>query len=96
MAEHTQAALAERRRKVEALAFVVQNAAATSLMLEMMDEIEHLTQMLTIHTFVESLNRYHRFDGIKDDMCPSCGGRVAVEESPSRVRLRAVNYQRAS
>ena len=42
-------------------------------------------------------DRYHAFDGIKDDRCPACGGRVGVDDSdPSRTRIRSIPTVTAS
>lgn len=88
--------VADLRKMTNALSLLASESAA-DLMLHLMDEVEHLTKQLTLHSFVESMNRYHRFDGIKDDKCPSCGSRVRVDESsPNRIRLIAVDEQRAS
>ena len=42
-------------------------------------------------------DRYHAFDGIRDDRCPACGGRVRIDESdPQRLRIESVPMIRAS
>ena len=96
MADLTQDKLFDLRKEAEALSLIA-GAKAANLMMALLDEVEYLTKQLTLLHFVESMNRYHRFDAIKDDMCPCCGSRVRVDESsPNRIRLIAVDEQRAS
>ena len=88
--------IADLRKITNALSLLASESAA-DFMVRLMDEVEYLTKQLTLHSFVETMNRYHRFDGIKDDKCPCCGSRVRVDESsPNRIRLIAVDEQRAS
>lgn len=95
--ELTQDRLARKRREVEHLAFVVPNAAVTSKLLEQQTEIEQLTAALTETQHAQDRYRFYALDGIRDDMCPACGGRVVLDESdPQRIRIRSTNYQRAS
>jgi hypothetical protein len=52
-------------------------------------------EQLTAVAWERVIRRYHTFDAIKNDSCPSCGGRVAVEDSidPEGVRLVAIGRE---
>jgi hypothetical protein len=58
---------------------------------------------MTVMEAARWFDRFHALDGIRDDACPCCGGRVVVEEYEQRhsanghrlppgVRLRAVPW----
>jgi len=51
-----------------------------------------LREQLKIQAALQMFERFHAFDAIKDDKCPCCGGRVAVEQNGhgSGLKLRAV------
>lgn len=55
-------------------------------------QFELLREQMKIQGALQMFERFHAFDSIKDDKCPACGGRVAVEENGhgSGIRLRAV------
>ena len=53
-------------------------------------ERAHTRELLTAVQWARMADRFHAFDAIKDDACPCCGARVAVEETHNVVRLRAV------
>jgi hypothetical protein len=79
--------LAAWRERVEQLTA----SDARAFVVELMDEVEYLTRQVTVVQAARMFDRFHAFDGIKDDSCPACGGRVAVDDSdPGRVRLRAM------
>jgi hypothetical protein len=60
-------------------------------------EIEYLTRQLTVVQAQRMFDRFQAFDGIRDDCCPSCGGRVRVDESdPARLRIISDQKVRAS
>ena len=68
---------------------------------ELKAEVQMLTEQLTVVQAARWFDRYHALDGIRDDACPCCGGRIAVEESPRiehgrrvapGLRLRAVPW----
>lgn len=41
-----------------------------------------LTTALTSSRYAKELERFHVLDGLKDDLCPSCGSPVQVVEGP--------------
>jgi hypothetical protein len=49
-----------------------------------------LREQVRIIGALHMIERFHAFDGIKDDCCPACGGRVRVVEEHNSVRLEAV------
>lgn len=57
---------------------------------ELEAENAYLNRMLKEVQWARMRDRFHAFDGIQDDSCPACGGRVEVEETPNAVRLKAV------
>jgi hypothetical protein len=68
---------------------------------ELEAEVAQLTELLTVVEAARWFDRWHAFDGIKDDACPCCGGRIVVEETERiqdgrrvapGVRLRAVPW----
>jgi hypothetical protein len=70
---------------------------------ELEDEVMRMREILTAYHFAQSFYRFHAFDGIRDDACPACGGRVVIEESdvveirdgqrmPPGKRLKAVPW----
>jgi len=68
---------------------------------ELEAEVARLTELLTVVEAQRWFDRFHALDGIKDDSCPACGGRIVVEETPRiehgkrvapGVRLRAVPW----
>lgn len=70
---------------------------------ELEAEVEQMREVLTAYHFAQQFERFHAFDAIKDDSCPSCGGKVVVEHSdvvrienghrvPPGTRLKAVPW----
>jgi hypothetical protein len=59
---------------------------------ELERERDSLKEALTAARWAWECNRFHAFDAIRDDACPCCGGRVAVEGNGhgSGLKLRAV------
>jgi hypothetical protein len=53
-------------------------------------ERAYFREMMTAVQAARMFDRFHAFDAIKNDACPTCGGRVAVEETSTAVRLKAV------
>jgi hypothetical protein len=53
-------------------------------------EREHTHALLTAVEWARMRDRFHALDGIKNDRCPSCGGRVGAEETETTVRLRSI------
>lgn len=53
-------------------------------------EIETYRLQFTAVEAMRRMERFHAFDAIKDDKCPSCGGRVRVKETGREVTLEAI------
>jgi len=43
--------------------------------------VASLTEALTVVQAARWFDRFHALDGIRDDSCPCCGGRITVEET---------------
>lgn len=56
-------------------------------------ERAHTRELLTAVSWARMQDRFHALDGIKDDKCPSCGGRVAADETHNAIRLRAIGRE---
>ncbi len=52
--------------------------------------LEHEKRLNYVTAAFQMMQRFHAFDGIKDDRCPSCGGHVRVIEDHNSVRLEAI------
>jgi len=70
---------------------------------ELEAEVVKMREVLTAYHFAQSFYRFHCFDGITNDSCPACGGKVVVETSdvveirdghrmPPGARLKAVPW----
>ena len=69
---------------------------------ELEAKVALMEEQMTAMEAARWFDRFHALDGIKDDACPCCGGRIVVEEAPTRiqdgvrlpqgVRLRAVPW----
>ena len=89
--------LAGWRERVDRLADRAPSEEIATELRELMAEVEYLTGMVTVVQAQRMFDRFHSFSGIRDDCCPACGGRVAVDESdPARLRIVSVQRQRAS
>lgn len=65
------------------------NTDPAAALAELRAENEMLKKQLSITEGVRAMNRFHAFDAIKNDACPSCGGRVRIVETHNAVRLEA-------
>jgi hypothetical protein len=56
------------------------------------EQFELLREQFRVDGALRLFERFHAFDAIRDDKCPCCGARVAVEdnEQGTGVRLKAV------
>lgn len=45
------------------------------------DMVDTLTQAFTAQQYAKSLERFHTLDGLKDNICPCCGGAVNVVDN---------------
>jgi len=44
-------------------------------------ELATMKELLTSVMYAKELERFHALDGLKDGMCPACGGAVNVEDN---------------
>jgi len=51
---------------------------------ELETELGLLREQLTVMEAARWFDRFHALDGIKDECCPACGGRVVVETHTQR------------
>ena len=85
------------QERVDRLAFDSETNKDADFVQELMAELRTLTVLVSVVQACRMFDRYHAFDGIKDDRCPACGGRVRVDESdPARLRIESVPMVRAS
>ena len=44
-------------------------------------QVESLTEAMTAMQYAKELERFHTLDGLKDNLCPCCGGAVNVVDN---------------
>lgn len=57
---------------------------------ELEQKLEHERRLVQVTAMGNMFDRFHAFDGIKDDRCPACGSHVRVIEDHNSVRLEAI------
>lgn len=78
----------DRRHDEYALMTSSQAGAVLNEIDRLKEEVELLKTQLREDAAYRMFERFHAFDAIKDDRCPSCGGPVIVEETGNAVMLR--------
>lgn len=94
---HTDDKLERWQEKVDRLTLCMDDCETADFLQELMAEVRYLTSLSTVVQAQRMFDRFQAFSGIRDDCCPACGGRVAVDESdPNRLRIISDQRVRAS